>query len=85
MIRILPRWRWLEATHDGEVLAARLPCAARPPFQEVDLHRQLANLALELGDLGLILSDARGVSDFIVEVTGFALLDPQPDPAPFVA
>ena len=42
----------------------------------------MADLALELGDLGLILRDAGGVGHFIVELTRLVLLDPRPDQMP---
>jgi hypothetical protein len=51
---------------------------ALPFFQEIDFHCELANLALQLGDLGLILGDAYFV-EFVGELSGLVFLDPLAD------
>jgi hypothetical protein len=41
-----------------------------PLFQQVDFHRQLTDLALQLGNLALVLGDAYRVDYFIGELAG---------------
>jgi len=48
---------------------------AHPFFQEVNFHRQLADLALQLGDLALMLSNTYFV-EFVCKLSRLALLDP---------
>ena len=49
-----------------------------PLFQGIIFHRQLTNLALQFGDLRLILGNAHFI-EFVCQLACFVLMDPLAD------
>jgi hypothetical protein len=51
-----------------------------PFFEQIDFHRQVADLALELSDLGLVLGDMHRLGQLVGELACLVLADPKPNP-----
>jgi hypothetical protein len=50
-----------------------------PFFQQVDFHRQLADLALKLSDLPLVLGDVNRFGQVVGELARLVFADPKPN------
>src|SRR5579862_6397360 len=50
-----------------------------PLFEQIDFHRQLADLALEFRDLALVLGDVHRLGQLVGKLASFVLADPKPN------
>src|SRR5260370_3661504 len=50
-----------------------------PFFEQIDFHRRLADLALELSDLALVLGDVHRLGQLVGELARLVLADPKPN------
>src|SRR5262249_3100838 len=78
-VGILARWRGPGAAHDRVVRVALSASQPRPFLEQVDLHSELAPLALQFADLALVLRDPHRFGQLVGELAGLVLADPQPN------